>query len=59
MNQKSLKKYIPFGTSLMVQWLRLPAPKTQDMGTTPGRGAKILHAVQHDRKKKKGSPLTY
>ena len=43
----------------MVQWLRLPAPKTQDMGSTPGRGAKILHAVQHDQKKKKGSPLTY
>ena len=33
------------GTSLAVQWLRLRAPNAGGTGLTPGRGAKIPHAV--------------
>ena len=31
--------------SLVVQWLRLCAPKPGGTSSIPGRGAKILHAV--------------
>ena len=37
--------------SLVVQWLRLCAPTSGDMGLTPGWGTEILHAVQCDQKK--------
>ena len=30
------------GTSLAVQWLRLPASKTDCMGSIPGQGTKVL-----------------
>ena len=37
--------YIP-GTSLEVQWLRLPALNAGDIGSIPREGIKILHAPQ-------------
>ena len=37
----------------MIQWLRLYTSTAQDMGSTPGQGTKILHAVGVDEKKKK------
>ena len=49
-----LKSYsVAFGTSLAVQWLRLHACTARGTGLIPGRGAKILHAVQCSPKKKK------
>ena len=54
MDQKSFKKCIPFGTSL-VQWLRLPAPSAGGTGSVPGWGAKILHAAHCGQKKKRYS----
>ena len=41
------------GTSLVVQWLRLHASNTGGLGSIPGWGAKILHAVWCGQKKKK------
>ena len=35
-----------FGTSLAVQWLRLPAPNAGGMGSIPGQGTKIQHAAE-------------
>ena len=40
------------GTSLEVQWLRLHASIAGGMGSIPGGGTKILHAVQPGQKKK-------
>ena len=34
----------------MVQWVRLLASTAEGMGSTPGGGTKILHAVQHGQK---------
>ena len=34
------------GTSLAVQWLRLCASSTGDVGSIPGCRTKVLHAVQ-------------
>ena len=59
MNQKSFKKYIHFGTSLMAQWLRLPAPKTQGMGSTPSGELRFCMLYSMIKKKKKGRPLTH
>ena len=53
MNQKSFKKYIHFGTSLMAQWLRLPAPKTQGMGSTPSGELRFCMLYSMIKKKKK------
>ena len=36
----------------MVQWLGLRAFTAKGPGSVPGRGTKILQAVQHHRKKK-------
>ena len=41
------------GTSLAVQGLRLCASNAGGMGSIPGRGIKIPHAVQRDVAKKK------
>ena len=38
------------GTFLVVQWLRLHAPTLGGVGSIPGQGTKILHAVQHGQK---------
>ena len=38
-------------TSLVVQWLRLPASTVGGMGSIPGRGTKILHAAWRSQKK--------
>ena len=38
------------GTFLVVQWLRLRAPTVGGMGSIPGQGTKIPHAVQHGQK---------
>ena len=40
-------------TSLAVQWLRLHAPNAQGIGSIPGWGTKIPHAVLCGQKKKK------
>ena len=39
--------------SLVVLWLRLHAPSARDVGSIPGWGTKILHAIQRDQKVKK------
>ena len=36
------------GTSLVVQWLRLHAPRAGDLGLISGQGTKIPHATQHE-----------
>ena len=41
------------GTSLMVQWLKLWAPNAEDVGSIPGGGTKIPHAVWCGPKKKR------
>ena len=41
------------GTSLVVQWLRLPAPNAEGMGLIPGQGTKILHGAGWDQREKK------
>ena len=38
------------GTSLVVQWLRLRASTVGSLGSIPGLGTEILHAVQHGQK---------
>ena len=44
-------KILKSGTSLAVQWLRLRATSTGSMGSIPGRGTKIPHAVRPKEKK--------
>ena len=39
------------GTSLPIQWLRLRASNAGSVGSIPGWGTKILHAMQGDQKK--------
>ena len=39
------------GTSLVVQWLRLRTSTAGGVGSIPGRGTKILRAVQPKKKK--------
>ena len=46
-----------FGTSLVVQWLRLCAPSAGCTGSIPGRVTTILHAAQHSKEKKKKKHL--
>ncbi|TEA37112.1 hypothetical protein DBR06_SOUSAS210283, partial [Sousa chinensis] len=48
---------ISFGTSLVVQWLRLRTPNAGDPGSIPGRGTRsrmpqleILHAATKSRR---------
>ena len=41
------------GASLVVQWLRLPAFNSGDVGSIPGWGTKISHTVWCREKKKK------
>ena len=38
------------GTSLVVQWLRLCAPKAGGTGSIPGRGTNIPHDMQRSQK---------
>ena len=40
-------------TSLVVQWLRFPAPNAGGMGSIHGRGTKIPHSARSGQKKKK------
>ena len=42
-----------YGTSLVVQWLRLCASIAGGMGLIPGWGNKIPHAAQNKNLKKK------
>ena len=49
-------KNSPWGTSLVVQWLRLCASVAGNMDSIPGWGTKIPHATCLGRKKKK-SPV--
>ena len=41
------------GIPLVVQWLGLCTFTAGGVGSIPGRGTKILHAVWHSKKKKK------
>ena len=41
------------GTTLAVQWLRLHAPTAGGMGSIPGWGTKVPHAIQLGHSKKK------
>ena len=44
---------VKWGTSLVVQWLRLCASSAEGPGSSPGRGTKNPHAVLLRQKKKK------
>ena len=48
-----IKRQRTWGTSLVVQWLRLLTSTAEGMGLIPGRGTKSLHAIWHSKKKKK------
>ena len=50
------EEFCHFGTSLVVQWLRLCASNAGDMGSIPGQGTKIPHACRARKKKKKDKP---
>ena len=41
-----VNKNQPPGTSLVVQWLRLPTPKAKGWGSIPGRGTRSSHMLQ-------------
>ena len=47
MESKNQNKW---GTSLVVQWLRIHAPNAGGTGSVPGWGIKIPHAAQHGQK---------
>ena len=47
---KTMYKVCEEGTSLVVQWLRLRASNSGSMGSIPGQGTKIPHAVWHSQK---------
>ena len=47
-----IRPKVLLGTSLVVQWLRLPASTVKGAGLIPGRGTKILHAAWLGKKKK-------
>ena len=49
-NTNLLIKVHDLGTSLVVQWLRLPASNAGSMSSIPGRGTKIPHAAQRGQK---------
>ena len=44
-------------TSLAVQWLRLLASRTEDLGSIPGQGTRVPQVVRPTKKKKKRLPL--
>ena len=44
---------VALGISLVVQWLRLHASTAEGLGSIPGQGTKIPHAVWYGQKKKK------
>ena len=46
------------GTSLVVQWLRLPTSSAGGLGSIPDQGTMILHAMLHSQKKKKKAKNT-
>ena len=46
-----IRPKVLLGTSLVVQWLRLPASTAGGMGLIPGQGTKIPHATQHSKNK--------
>ena len=50
--QFECKGFPDSGTSLVIQWLRLCTSTTGGMGSIPGRGIKILHAVWGSKKLK-------
>ena len=50
---KKKKKNLYGETALVVQWLRLHAPKAGGLGSIPGRETRIPHAAWHSLKKKK------
>ena len=46
-------------TSLVVQWIRLHASTVGHVGSIPGWGTKILHAVWHSQKIKNNIIIVY
>ena len=57
-DQKINQEWV-WGTSLAVQWLRLQASTAGNMGSTPGRGTKILHVMWCREREKKRSFTLY
>ena len=49
--RNALFKMTLLGTSLAIQWLRLCASTAGGMGSVPGWGASILHAMQGKAKR--------
>ena len=49
----SLKSVLGWGTSLVVQWLRLFTSTAGGVGLIPGQRNKIPHAMEHGHKIKK------
>ena len=43
-------KYEHLGTSLVIQWFRLHASNAGGVGSIPGWGTNIPHAVEHGQK---------
>ena len=41
------------GTSFVVQWLKLPSPGAQDVGSIPCRGTEIRYAAGYGQKLKR------
>ena len=58
MNQKSFKKKYSFWDFPDGPVVKTPCSQDPGHGFNPWWGAKVLHAVQHDQKKK-GCPLTH
>ena len=52
------RKYKRIGTSLVVQWLRLHTSTAGGVGSIPGWGTKIPHAMGRSQKKKKKKEFT-
>ena len=53
LRKEAVKEKDSVGPSMAVQGLRLHTSNTEGMGSNPGRGTKISHAIQHSLKKKK------
>ena len=48
----AIKKHV-IGTFLVVQWLGLHASNARGIGSIPGQGTKIPHAIWHDQNNEK------
>ena len=53
LRKEVIKEKDSVGPFLAVQGLRLHTSNAEGMGSNPGQGTKIPHAIQHSLKKKK------